>query len=250
MSKDSNTGSDPDSSADASLLSPWNLPGVDGANEWNTFRVMAAFHVYVHLALLCLVAENSEGRLETAYGHIRTRTPIMTRSSDAFARAHYLGAGLRHECWDDLGPGGRGLVTWLTAILAALDSNPPPEGAILHLLLHRYRQEATRIQRMRPPREIEEALFEISDREVKVTCALLADLDREPGLDGGVRTGRSGVPATAAEVFFARRQAIAEAIMRSSQDGYTITGSGTAERDVCTMIETSSHRLAEIGAFG
>ena len=35
------------------VRSLWNYPG----NEWDSHQALAAFHVYVHLALLCTLAE-------------------------------------------------------------------------------------------------------------------------------------------------------------------------------------------------
>ncbi|MGW6404519.1 hypothetical protein [Streptomyces sp. NPDC055134] len=64
-------------------MSLWNIPGLDGNNRWNAHRAMAAFHVYVHLALLCSLAEQHAPRLRDIYGPLDAPSP-MTPSRKAF----------------------------------------------------------------------------------------------------------------------------------------------------------------------
>ena len=71
-----------------------NPPGLNGANVWDPRRAIAAFHVYVHLALFCTVAEQRAAELESIYGRVDA-LPTMTKSRIAFERAHYLGENRR-----------------------------------------------------------------------------------------------------------------------------------------------------------
>jgi hypothetical protein len=51
------------------ILSPWNVPGISNRdNYWDVHRSLAAFHVYVHLALLAIAAEQRAQELEPIYG--------------------------------------------------------------------------------------------------------------------------------------------------------------------------------------
>ena len=81
------------------VCSLWNAAKMGNANQWETHRVFAAFHVYVHLALLAQVAEKRAIELEKIYGPKEG----MVESSKAFERAYYLGEKLKETCWDELG---------------------------------------------------------------------------------------------------------------------------------------------------
>ena len=50
------------------VISPGNPSLLSGANKWYVWRVLVAYHVYVHLALLCAVAEQREPELAATYG--------------------------------------------------------------------------------------------------------------------------------------------------------------------------------------
>jgi len=121
----------------------WNLPDASGSNFWPTDRVLAAFHVYVHLALLCTVAEQRAAELSDVYGPLE----MMTKSGDAFGRARYLAEQLRAVCWHELGQAGRSVVDWFVSVLDVLDPRPAPPGSFIHLLFDRYRKEARVVDR-------------------------------------------------------------------------------------------------------
>ena len=121
------------------------LPGLNKSNYWDTHRAVAAFHVYVHLGLLCTLAEERASELETVYGSLHSSL-TMTESRKAFERAHYLGEQIKEFCSGELGLAGKRLVDWLISVLDALDPSPPPQGSYIHLLLDRYQREARRIE--------------------------------------------------------------------------------------------------------
>jgi hypothetical protein len=103
-----------------SVWSPWNPEKLKKANYWDTHRTLAAFHVYVHLALLSLIADRRASELERVYGVRRG----MTESRKALDRARYLGEQLRGSCWKELGFAGKEMVNWLGTIRDALDPAP------------------------------------------------------------------------------------------------------------------------------
>lgn len=112
------------------VRSLWTPQQLNDANLWDIKRVFAAFHVYVHLSLLSLVAEQRASELEDVYGQFKG----MIKSVTALERAHYLGEKLK-EHWDQLGPAGKNLAEWLISALEFLDPNPPPKGVYMHLYL-------------------------------------------------------------------------------------------------------------------
>jgi predicted O-methyltransferase YrrM len=126
----------------ASVWSPWNPEKLKKANYWDTHRTLAAFHVYVHLALLSLIADRRTSELEKVYG-VRHG---MTESRKTLDRARYLGEQLRGPCWKELGFAGKELVNWLKTILDALDPAPAPAGAYFHLLIDLYDKERRKVQ--------------------------------------------------------------------------------------------------------
>lgn len=109
------------------MISLWNTPGLSASNSWDPHRSFAAFHVYVHLAYFCALAEERAPGLERAYGRLNV-PPSMTDSSKAFARARYLGEKLQSACWPELGLAGQKMVDWLFSILNAIDPIPAPVG--------------------------------------------------------------------------------------------------------------------------
>lgn len=128
-----------------SVCSLWNVPGTNKANCWDTHRAVAAFHVYVHLALLSAMAEQRAAELEEVYGSPCAR-PAMIDSRKAMERAHYLGEKIEELCWQELGLAGKRLVKWLISVIDALDPSPPPKGCYTHLLLDRYQREAQSVR--------------------------------------------------------------------------------------------------------
>lgn len=140
--------SSPEPEQGTSAISLWNTPGIDDGNVWDSNRVLAAFHVYVHLALFASVAEAVDEGIEQEFGDRQGGGHPITTSRQAMDRGAYLSAQLLDTCREDLGRAGLAMVEWLTSVLEFLDSSRRPLGSVLHLLLDRYQTEAARIHSM------------------------------------------------------------------------------------------------------
>ncbi|WP_344288958.1 hypothetical protein [Streptomyces synnematoformans] len=246
------------------VVSLWNVPGVDGNNRWDVHRVMAAFHVYVHLALLCSLAEQHASRLRDTYGPLDAPRP-MTASRKAFARAHYLAESLRAECWDELGLAGRRMVDWLNAVLDAMDQTPPPAGSFLHLLLDRYLKEARRLREAPVTDDLATTLAALGRSEAETFREVLSAVGAKDPLD--TRTAEQAPrparddratdgTADRAEhhaTFAQQRQRIADTLLRLAPNGYSLDSlcrpaGRSADEMVRAMVETSSRELAATSA--
>lgn len=243
---------------DAPLIcSLWNEPGK--LHNWDITLALAAFHVYVHLGLLCTLAERRATELEADYGPLQG----MVGSRKALERARYLGEQITGPCWEELGQAGKYLVEWLMSVLNALDASPAPEGACVHLLLDRYEKEAGRVEahlrRIGPegldggsragvPQQLMDLIREEANH---VRCALSAvnaseDLDRFNHAMAQYSDEALGTR------FFEVRRLISKTLLDLSPDrrGYrlvdSVVESKRAEEIVKQMVETSSHRLDQI----
>jgi hypothetical protein len=229
------------------VCSLWNLPDSDKSNYWDTDRVFAAYHVYVHLALLCALAEQRAPQLTDAYGP----PDRIATSRVAFERAHYLGEQLREVCWDQLGLAGRQAVDWFSSILDVINPSPPPEGSTVHLLIDRYRKEAAEIQYLLNKDErrsdLSRQLAILAQEEARIArTVLVAD-------NAGADLGRfdDAVAKLSEEdqkTDFARvRRLIADTILHASQDGYGWKpGPGSPDEILKRMIENSSETLVQL----
>ena len=234
----------------APIYSLWNAGGADRPNYWDTFRGIAAFHVYVHLALLCLQAERRKEELFERFGAPDASPPSLIHWHKAFERAQYLGRAIKESAWKELGPAGQLLVDWLLSTLNAIDASPPPaNSSYLHLLLERYVVEASLIANTKLSLEATLQLEKIVRREADVVHHVLSALHAgQPELDrlddAGVRRSDEG-----AEAHFLRfRGLIAKTLQRLSPDGYGFqrpsSVDSTALEDMLqTMVETSSRAL-------
>src|ERR1041385_6731304 len=72
------------------IPAPWNRSHSDESNYWPVCRAVAAFHVYVHLALFFKAVEHRAGELEKRYGPLGQLDPVFA-GRRALDRAHYLG---------------------------------------------------------------------------------------------------------------------------------------------------------------
>jgi hypothetical protein len=127
------------------ICSPWNSYG-GKSNEWDTFRAFAAFHVYVHLALLSAIAEQRPSEPVEEREGTNSAPANMISSRKAIERARYLGPSLETTCWAELGVAGKRFHEWLTSVLDVLDPPPPRKGAYIHLILDLYRNEAKMVR--------------------------------------------------------------------------------------------------------
>jgi hypothetical protein len=235
------------------VVSLWNTPGLDASNSWDPHRTIAAFHVYVHLALFCMVAEQRAAEFERVYGPLDTPPP-MTNSRRAFERARYLGENLRLSCWTELGLAGQRMVEWFGSVLDALDSHPPPSGCYLHLILDRYLMEAAKVQQKLPSPDLVNRLARIITNEIASTKALLAAMEAKTETDN-FTIGLAKCSNMDQDTAFSQvRRLIAETLLRLAPDGYTLkppswADTRTPDEMVREMVETSSHELAAIGAI-
>jgi hypothetical protein len=235
------------------VVSPWNTPGLDAANSWDPHRTMAAFHVYVHLAVFCAVAEQRAPEFESVYGPIDT-LPAMTSSRRAFERARYLGENLRSSSWTELGLAGQRMVEWFCSVLDALDPCPAPPGSYLHLILDRYLMEAAKVQQKFPSPGLESHLSRLIQDEIRSTKAVLAAMNTEAE-SKKFSLSLSNWPNLEQETTFPQvRRLIAETLLSLASNGHTLkpaswTASRSPDEMVRDMVETSSQELAAMGAI-
>src|SRR5262249_47503729 len=97
------------------VISLWNAEDPPGANRWGPSRTLAALHVYAHLAVLGLLAD--EACDAGADLPARSDAAGTVSAASSFRRAVYLGRELMGEYRDELGPGGVALVDWLRQCL-------------------------------------------------------------------------------------------------------------------------------------
>jgi hypothetical protein len=231
------------------VCSIWNLPGLNNLNCWDTHRAVAAFHVYVHLALLATLAEQRSTELEKVYGPLHGSLSTMTNSRKAFERAQYLGENIKKVSWQELGPAGQLLIDWLIAILDGIDPSPPPkDSSYIHLLLDRYRIEAKRVEKRTAQ------LRKLIKNEVESTRSVLSSLNAEADL----KRFNSALDQYSDEELGAKfsqvRDLIAKTLMDVSPDGYRLRCSSTVangpDEIVKKMVESSSQQLVALGAVG
>lgn len=227
------------------VCSPWNPPRFNKANHWDVHRVFAAFHVYVHVALLALVAERRAPELEGAYGPFHG----MIDSGRALGRARYLGEKLTDLCWDHLGVAGRRMVDWLMSVLAHLDPSPAPRGATFHLCLDLYEKEAAKtaaaLDKAGPaPSVLARRLAPLAKEEVEDARGLLAAMGAGEELR---RFGGTVARYTDEELglrFPELRRDIAAALVASSAGPYRLTESGRHDELFLRMTQSASVRLS------
>jgi hypothetical protein len=233
------------------ITSLWNMPGSTNSNAWDVHRSLAAFHVYVHLALLSTLAEASVATLEGEFGSRR-----MTSAKTAIVRARYLLEQLRGPFWDELGAAGKRFVEWFGAVLSAVDQSPPPSGARMHLLLDRYRREAKEVE-LHSRESIKTpgyatVLEEIVGREIATVRRVLAAADRQDALcdfEVSLRealdtpAGDEGSSEQAGRKFAQARRAISRSILSVSPDGYTLPGAPATSGMVENMIQVASEAV-------
>lgn len=239
---------DPTDKQSVRVRSPWNADKLVKANHWDTHRVLAAFHVYVHLSLLCLLAEERAGDLEGEYGP----KVGMIESRRALDRARYLAEQLKNKCWDELGFAGKRLVDWLIAVLDSLDPYPPPAGAFLHLVLDLYLREAREVDsafdKKKPVREILiSRLAPLAKEEVERTRTVLGAINDDRALEYLNEAVSQHSDSEFGVLFSKVRRDIAQTLLESSLDGYTLPSVASPLGDpndlVREMVEQGSDRL-------
>lgn len=225
----------------AKVCSLWNAPDDEGNHYWDAHRVLAAFHVYVHLALLCLLAERHEAALAPVYGAIGNN---MSGSRRAIDRARYLGEQLLATTWPELGLAGRRMTHWLLAVLDELDVQRRPAGATAHLLLDLYERQSRKLDTFlaRQPPPPGDTLVSQAQQELAMARAALQLLDREmPQLR---LEGEHSWPRA--------RQWVLQALLPLAQDEAMMqrTGYPQAQALLAQLVQQSSRQLAALGVLG
>lgn len=221
----------------------WNLPDSSRGNYWDTHRALAAFHVYVHLALFWTVAEHRSQELEEVYGKLFSKVGSYT----AFARAHYLAEQIRALCWQELGLAGKRFLDWFSSVLDVLNPSPPPEGSYVHLLLDRYRREMKHVDlfQSNPKRSpnFSQQIASIAKNEINSTRRVLAIVNAEAAL-GRFNDALAHLSDEELGTQFSQvRRVISETILGASPNGYTLCAPRVGDEIVKQMIESSSERL-------
>ena len=229
----------------ALVRSPWNAFDAKRTNLWDTFRVFAAFHVYVHLAFLgqAAVARTEDRSLEG----VPDRTVLEQKIKAAAHRARYLSEQLTSDIvgtnW-----ARRGRPT--TALL--VDRNPrcPRRTSAAGGSC------AASVDRPLPQGSNSSAVTGITDRSLGAVRAATDELDQARALLGALGA-KDALPSSApdatdalSDVFYRLRRSVAVQLRNSSPDGYRLGGgrvdSEPLDQLAGQLIESSSVRLSEL----
>ncbi len=240
-----------DGTGSVPVVIPWRPPRLSGANRFDARRVLAAFHVYVHLALLSTVAERRAPELEATYGSVSG----MVGSHRARARARYLGHQLRVQagCWDEIFTIGQGLADWLCSLLDMLDPAPAPDGSTLHLYLDLYRRETDQLaQALAEPTAHASTrspeLAALARQDVASTRAILRDLDADQQLAKLDAAVADRTDAALADSYPQIRRMVETCLVDASLDGYRMSGSGAHDAMVGELVDSASDALFALTA--
>ena len=238
------------------VCSLWNVPDVSKSNYWDTHRAVAAFHVYVHLSLLCTVAEQRRPHLEKVYGP-RDGSFTLIESRKALDRAHYLGEQIRQLCWQKLGLAGKRFIDWLISVLDVLDPAPPPENSYIHLLVDLYQRDTHKIEDLlrkadfvKVPSDLSKELIDVIDNEVKSTRSLLSVANAEDVLSRFDTAVARYSRAEFGKKFSEIRKLISKTLLEFSPDGdglkCSMSDSTSPDEIAKQMVQGSSRRLDRI----
>ncbi len=233
------------------VLTPWNPSLLSGANRWHAWRVLAAFHVYLHLALLATVAEQRAAELAATYGPLSD----MLDSRRALDRCGYLSRQLRAhpQCWESLGVRGQELAAWLQSLLEILDPEPAPDGAVVHLYLDRYHRETERVERMladpdSQTRSLRDGLTAVARRDVESTRVILGALNADRQLATLNAAVASFADDELAGGYPEIRRTVETCLRDASPDGYRMSESGAQDAIVGQLVENASDELYALSA--
>jgi hypothetical protein len=238
------------------VVSLWNNEDAPGSNVWAPARCLAAFHVYVHLAVfarLAARADEESAALEPGLDDVR-----LVTADSAFKRAVYLGSQLRHRCDEELGLAGQSLVDWLSQCLELTAEIPPESETRAALFLERYEREARRIESwVAGNRAVDgsldarfDELSQATEREIASTRQVLSlQSEREAlvAFDREIATclspGSSG--RTLAELGRVRR-AVLRCLEMAATGESSMEAAALAHRIVEAMVEASSDQLMRV----
>jgi hypothetical protein len=237
------------------VCSLWNAPDDSRSNYWDAHRTLAAFHVYVQLALLCLLAEQREDELAPHYGPVASR---MSGSGRAIDRARYLGEQLHAVTWPELGLAGRQMTDWLVDVLDVLDVQPRPAGASLHLLLDLYQRQSRKLELfLENGTTIDrEVLAQQAGLEMQATLAAL----QAGGHAQALENLQAKFTTSSASDWPQTRRIVLQALSNMERKAENAGNAGNAENAgtaasgiekeiVREMVQQSSRQLAALGAL-
>ena len=224
----------------ARVCSLWNAPDESQSHYWDAHRTLAAFHVYVQLALLCLLAEQHEEALAPGYGAIGQQ---MSGSRRAIDRARYLGEQLRATIWPELGEAGRQMTLWLLAVLDELDIERRPAGASLHLLLDLYARQGRKLDAFLEHADANDAARLGEQAQAELTLARTALLELG---EAALVHDEPSWPQARKQVL----QALTPVAQDRSGNYMRRRGYPRAQALVTQMVQQSSRQLAALGALG
>jgi hypothetical protein len=102
--------------------------------DWDLRRVLYAFHVYAHLALLQAAMETRGDKLTSEYGspgkHVTASRGVSGEYADAAGRARYLGGQLAGPLSPHLTPEGQRMVHWLMGATAPILGGDSPATSV------------------------------------------------------------------------------------------------------------------------
>jgi hypothetical protein len=235
------------------IVSLWNSEAVVGSNRWGPSRSLAAFHVYVHLAVYARLAQSvyEDGDDEMPPD---TNGGGATSAASAFRRAVYLGGQLRHHYDAELGVAGKCLVDWLDGCLELTSPIPAIVDTRTLLLLERYDQEIQAIEGVVERHGAEgtagraaEVLSKLGEQEVSATLQVLAlgdGIDAREAFERQV-SGDGSPGATIQGRDLPRLRRLVRATMeRAVGDSANPETAAVARQIVDGMVESSSRQLA------
>jgi predicted O-methyltransferase YrrM len=248
------------------LQPPWNRRVSPRRDEWPISRVLAAVHVYVHLAVLAANEEERLSELERKYGPRRTGALGLVGSRSAFDRASFLVDALNGSLRDELGPAGVCLVSWIAQCLDLLATRPSRPRLELRLALERYEREADATQSV-----LDEALEGGRERDAASTTLVTGLFDQLAfecneahniidRIDGAVietstelETVRSGIPTSLETLGFLGVRRIVKNALGDSLTIWSTQESPAGDESraaavnaALRMIDASTDRLAAI----
>jgi hypothetical protein len=223
-------GDEPDQHKSVSIAEPpWNRRDSTRSSQWPISRVMAAFHVYAHLAMLGVYADRRLAELESKFGTRDEESPRLVGSRSSFDRAWFLLDAVRESCRDELGPAGEGLVSWTEQFLNLLAPEPSRPRMQLRLAFERYEREGRAAQSildklpttdsLQPTREQAAIVSDFSEplanecSEASRIVLSVGGMEEESNRLGATRADLSAPPTTAA--FLGVRSAIAGALSKA-----------------------------------
>jgi hypothetical protein len=226
----------------------WNRPTREQDNHWDVSRAVAAFHVYVHLALLSRMARTRADTLQAEFGPRN-----IVGHVSAAVRAYYLRDQLREKCSMTLGAAGKRAVEWFDSVLAIVHPNSPAAGACVHLMLERYWREASLVLAA-PARAAEGSttsgkengavsLVDLCRSEGSEARDVLASIGADVAeFDDRLRSiwDDSDLQEDDARFFFALREVVTSVMLRVTPADFKLASSGIPDDRVRSMIERSS----------